>query len=698
MWVSGGFFDTFGIQPLAGRLITDADDRRNGGADGPVAVISDSFWQRHFGQAASPIGQRISLDRVSFTIVGMTAFHGAEVGRAFDVAVPIGCEPLLRGKETNLDRRTSQWLSVMIRRQPDQSFAALEQTLRGIQPQMRTATLPAGLPERDLALYLRAPLSLTPAATGASFLRLRYARPLWALLAIVLLVLVVACANVANLLLARTAARRHELSVRLALGASRARLARQLFVESLLLSGVGAGLGLLAARWAAQFLVQRLSTATNTLSLDLSLDWRVLGFTMLVAAATALLFGTAPAMHVTAADPIDALREQGRSAVGNARTGTVNALVVVQVALSVVLLVVAGLFVRTFTSLAAVNLGFDRDRILLASLDIRRTPPSERAARLEQIVTAVRALTGVANAALSSVTPVSGTTARNRIEVAGVTSLTDRQKQVNLNYVTSDWLATYGTPLLVGRQLEPRDAAGAPNVVIVNRAFERTLLNGASAIGRTITFNPRNRPGGARTLEVIGVAADAVYRSVREPMSPTMYLPMAQYDDSAVPLPTVHLSIRASAGAPAQLAHGVAAAVSRVDPDAALTFRSLGDQVDASLTQERVIATLVAFFGALAMLLAGLGLYGVTAYAVTRRRTEIGVRMALLVACGTAIGTGVSLWAAQLLTALLYGLQPRDPATLAGAAAILAVVGAVAGTVPAWRASRVDPGSVLREG
>jgi len=299
------------------------------------------------------------------------------------------------------------------------------------------------------------------------------------------------------------------------------------------------------------------------------------------------------------------------------------------------------------------------------------------------------------------------------MKVSGSVELPERQRQSNVNYVTPGWLSTYGTAILAGRDIRPQDRKGAPPIVLVNQAFARRFFNGASPMGHTVQID--GVLGRGHEMEIVGLVADAVYRSLREPVPPTMYVPLAQYNDSlSPPLPAVSLSVRASSGSPMLLTKSVTAAIATVDPNLALTFRPLSDQVNASLAQERIVAMLSGFFGALALLLAGLGLYGVTSYAVTRRRAEIGIRMALgaapagvvrlvlsrvalLVGLGILVGAGASVWLSTFVSTLLYGLQPRDPATLAGAAITLAAVGALAGWLPAYRASRIDPATVLRD-
>jgi putative ABC transport system permease protein len=531
------------------------------------------------------------------------------------------------------------------------------------------------------------------------------------------LVLLIACANIANLLLARTTARRHELSVRLALGASRWHIARQLFAESLVLALMGAALGLVFARWGSALLVKQLSTATSTVFPDLSMDWRMVGFTTAVAVATALLFGTVPALRAARVEPNDALKDQGRSVAAGRHAGLGQSLVVAQVALSVVLVVGAGLFMRTFSALANLDLGFDRDPVLIVGVNAQRSgsPMDQRLDLFARVREAAARLPGVSHASISVVTPVSGSTWNDLIQVVGGAPLPERDRITNINYVTPDWFATYGTKLLAGRDIAAGDRQGAPAVALVNETFARKFLGTESPVGRIV--RQEGRPGKVPPpIEIVGLVRDAVYRSLRDAVPPTMYLPVAQIDTSegGGAASSVSLSVRSSGGGPpALLARPVLAAVLRVDPNLSLTARTLSDQVNASLTQERLLAMLSGFFGALALLLAGMGLYGVTSYGVSRRRTEIGIRMALgaepggvvrmvlrqaamLVGGGVVLGGLASFWTAHFAGSLLYGLEPRDPYTLATAAVVLMTVGALAGWLPARRASRIDPARVLR--
>jgi len=713
LWSSGSLFETLGVRAILGRTFTAGDDRRGGGPDGAVAVISYDFWQRRFGGASDVVGRRLNIERAPFTVVGVTPpdFFGPEVGRKFDVAIPIGTEPIIKGAGTWLDERSTWWLAIMVRLRPDQSIDAANAALRAAQPAIRDATAPGWNG------YISEPFTLAPAITSKSALRRHYERPLIVVLTIAALVLLIACANIANLLLARATARHHEFSVRRALGASRWRLARQLVAESAVLSTAGAAAGVVVARWGSQFLVQQISTRTNRVFLDLSLDVRVLAFTIAVTIATTLLFGVVPALRVAASEPMDAIKEYGRSLAGR-RGGLSGSLVVAQVALSLVLVVAAMLFTRTFTSLTNLDLGFDRDRVLVVSVNAERAQ-IDRSARLpvfERVLERVQGLPGVVQAGLSMITPTSGQGWNGDVDVSNTPRLGGRQAHTFRNAITPRWFAALGMRLVAGRAFTDADGKGAPAVVIVNEAFVRRFLNGQNPIGHTVQrrviFN-RNRPDAVPppAQEIVGVVADAIYDNLREQVPPTMFEPLEQSEMSIVP--QLALTIR-TAGSPMADARSIAAAIRDVNADLAITFRPLADYVNASVVRERIVAMLAGFFGGLALLLASLGLFGLTSYTVERRRAEIGIRMALgaapsgviglvlsgtigLVAIGIIAGGTLSLWAARFVGALLYQVEARDPVTLVTAAATLAVIAAIAAALPAYRASRIDPATVLRE-
>ena len=717
VYASGRYFEALRVPPMLGRSFTAEDDRRGGGPNGPVAVISYSLWEQRFGGSPGVIGKTQTIDRVAFTIIGVMPpdFFGTDVGTRPDVILPIGTEPLMRGRDSLLDR--ASWLLVMARLKDDQAVESAEQALRGIQPQIREATMPANASAETRARYFATAFGVQSAAGGTSAIRARYRQPIFAIMTVVVLVLLIACANVANLFLARASARRHEFSVRLALGASRWRLARQQLVEALLLAACGSAVGLVIAQWASNLLVRQLSTHATTVVLDTSLDWRVLAFTTSITLASALLFGVVPALRASRTEPTDAMREHGRSTADQQRIGFGSALVAGQVALCLVLVVAAGLFIRTFAALATLNVGFDRDRVLLVRLDVPQASaePSQRATLYERIAATVRGTAGVAHAAMSEVTPVSGTITDVYVEAENGPGLAPPQNISYRNVITPDWFATYGTRLVAGRDFDDRDRLPSPPVAIVNETFARRFLPGVNPLGRRVR-NPSSAPGVTRPwMEVVGVVADATYLSLRAAVPPTMYVPLAQLPAGSGFFPFATLSVRAASGSPLSLARGITDAIARVYSGIALTFTPLKQQVDAALVQERIMAMLSGWFSVLALLLSALGLYGVTTYSVNCRRMEIGIRMAIgaapgrvvrlvlarvvgLLGLGVLIGTAASVWASKFIATLLYGLEPRDPATLVASAAVLVAVGAVAAAAPAYRASRVDPAEVLREG
>ena len=712
LFASGGYFATLGVPAILGRTFTPGDDRAGGGAEGPVAVISYAFWQRRFGGAAGVIGRTLAVDGVTVTIAGVTppGFRGVDVGRAFDVALPLEAEPLIRGNRSRL--RVAPLL-VMLRLKPGQSIEAGTAALRSVQPAILGVTREQMRGVRPT--HYREPFTLVPAAAGTSLpvrgpsgLRQSYGRPLMTILVVVALVLVIACVNIANLLLARGTARRHELSVRLALGASRARLVRQLLIESLVFAALGAIGGCIIAGWGSQALVAQLSTPADRIALDLSPDWRTLAFIAGIAITTAGIFGTVPAMRATRGASMDVLRMQGRAASrhtpGASGFATLSSgLVIVQVALSLALVVAAALFVRSFERLSHVPLGFDPDRVLVVNVETHRarTDPADRARLYHQIVDAARRVPGVAHAGASAWTPVDG----------GM-RMGDSQSRVTFNFVTPGWFAAYGTAVRLGRDFTARDTAESPPVVVVNEAFVRGLMPGRFPLGETIPY-PRSQRGDVQRT-IVGVVDDAVFDSQREGIQPIVYLPLAQAIRSGPNGPTeISLGVRPVAGPPMQLARSVGAAVTAVDPGLAFTFHLLTDHVAASVRQERIVAMLSGLFGGLALLIAALGLYGVTSYTVNRRFTEIGIRMALgaqrvhvlRLILGqslalTAIGIGLGLAGASAVTrylrAMLFGLTPLDPGTFIGVAVLFAAVAAVATWIPARRATRVDPLVALR--
>jgi len=718
IFASGSFFETFGVPPLIGRTFSNSDDVRNGG---PIAVVSYGLWQTRFGGAPDVVGRSLTIDGVPFTIVGVTpaSFSGPEIGRTFDVIVPLEVEPRVRGADSFLDSSGVTFLTIVARLRTGQSIESATAAARAVQPQIREATLGdiGQFGSRDaIDRYLKAPFVLSPGATGysgARDLRVLYRRPLLALMGVVVLLLLIACVNVANFLIARAIARRHELSVRLAIGATRPRLVRQLLSEVFVLYGLGAAGGLVIALWSSRILVQQLSTPGNPIFLDLSLDGRVLAFTIAVTVLTTLLFGSAPAFRAARVAPIEALKRRGRTVQGQVPAALSGSLIVVQVALSLILLFAAGLFVRSFVSLTARSLGFEPAKVAIVTINSHRStsPPAGRLALYQRVREAVRALPDVDGAALSLTVPVGGRQFTPLVEISGVS---DTRGPVWANLVSPGWVDTLGITKIAGRDLTDADHAGTTRVALVNESFVRKFCSERNPIGVTLTLYPRTvRALGP--IEIVGVVGDAVYSSLRDPVPPTFYMPLAQFDHLAeLGIREINLSFRSRTNTPMQLSKSVMTAITSVDPNLSLTFSPLLGRVSAALTQERVVAQLSACVSILALLLAGLGLYGVAVEAATSRRTEIGIRMALgatrarimslmfqralwPVAAGIVLGIVTSLWAAKLAGSLLYGVESRDVRTLGVAVAVLLTVAGLATWFPARRAVRAEPGVVLHE-
>ena len=716
LYVTGKFFETFGIGTMLGRSLTDDDDQRGGGRGGPVAVISYQLWQHRFGGASDVLTQTVDVERVPFRIVGVlpAGFAGPVTGRAADIIIPVGTISLDRGSQF-LDHPGAQWLTILARLKPDQTWEAATTTLRAVQPQIRRASLPPQSQHPDA--YLKTPLMLLPAAEGNPLapLRVRATGPILALQTAVLCVLVIACANIANLMLARGTARRTEISVRLALGASRWRLVRQLSAESLVLAAIGAVCGLFVAQWATRVLMQLFSTGSSPLPVDVTPDARVLAFTGVITAVATVLFGMMPAHRATRVDPIESLKEHRLDGATHLRL--TNGLVILQVALSLVVVVGGGLLVRSYARLSSKELGFNPDGVLIVDVDAHKAgiPPVNRLVVYGEVRQAVAAIPGVVNAALADLTPVSGAAMAGDVVVSGVPAPAGRGETF-ANRISPGWLALYGTPVVHGRDFTAADRGGTEKVAIVNQAFVRKFLGDADPIGRVVrqVYGPSAPPStGSR---IVGVASDAVYKSARAGVPPTMYIPFDQIDPAllAVAAPdSTSLSVRAGSWSAMTLTHSVAAAIAGVNRGLDVTFRYLPDVVRGSIALERALAVLSAFFGLLSLLLTVVGIYGVTSYSVNRRRGEIGIRIALgatpgtvvrqmlarvgmLVGIGLVIGAGISLWVTRFAGALLYELKPDDPVTLLGATIVLAAVAALAGWLPASRASRTSPAEVLR--
>jgi predicted permease len=539
--------------------------------------------------------------------------------------------------------------------------------------------------------------------------RRNYERPLNLLMGLVGLVLVVACANVANLLLARGSVRRREIAVRLALGASRGRIVRQLLAESLLLAAFGALAGIVFALWGSRALLALQPFGPTPLDLDLSIDWRVLGFTTLLAAATSVLFGLAPALRATRID-LNAEFQGGIRTLGaGSRSALAKSLMIVQVALSVVLLVGAALFVRTLRNLQSVDVGFNRERLLMFGVDARATGVTET--QISSLYARVRdriaQVPGVKLAAFARIAPLSQSDWTSGVTVPGYTPT--RNEAVNVNGIDPGYFATLGAPLLRGRNLTLRDDAKAPKVAVVNQTFARKYFSTEDVVGRRFSTGGRSNP--EPDTEIVGVVRDFAYSTVKNTPPATVFLPYAQLQGVTVGSTTFLLRIAAEPGA---VTPSIRAAVREVDANLPLeNLRTVEDQVGRLLTQERLFARLCSFFGVLALLLAAVGLYGLMSYSVVRRTGEIGLRMALgavpnrvllmivreslaLVTLGVLVGVAGAFGATKWISSMLFGLPPNDPPTYALVVALMLIVATVACLLPARRAAKVDPMTALR--
>jgi putative ABC transport system permease protein len=709
MWVSGSFFQVLQVQPMLGRLIVQSDDYRGCGIRG--AVISNAFWQREFGGRGNVIGSKLSLDGHPFEIVGVTppSFFGLEVGRNFDVALPLCTEPAIHREGAWTADSTTWWLAAIGRLNQGWTFKRASAQLASIAPGIYSATLPAEYDAAARQDYLRFSLKAEPAATGASPLRKQYADPLWMLLSISGLVLLIACANLANLMLARAGARQREMALRLTLGASRLRLIRQLLAESLLLALSGATIGIALAQVLGRLLTAYIGSVTDPLFLPLYPDLRVLSFTFGVALLTCVLFGVAPAVQAAGADPVTVMKAGGRGLTpGRQRFLLRRGLIVSQVALSLVLLVAALLFVQTFRNLLALDAGFRQENVLVADFDFSplNVPAANRLEYKRELLEKVKNMPGVISASETSIVPLSGDGWNEYIDIP---SASISRKLVYFDAASAGYFQTLQTPMLAGRDFTENDAPASPPVAIVNQQFARSFLGQANPLG--MTFGVK-QPGGKpdKLYRIVGLVGNTKYRDLREDLIPIIFVAEYQIAD---PGTDSTFLIRSNEAASALIA-SLKDATARSSPAIVLNFSVLRTSILERLTRERLMATLSGFYGILATVLAIVGIYGIISYMVVRRRNEIGVRIALgadkvnilgmilgealvLLVIGLVAGTGLAAAAGNAARAMLFGLEPFDPLTLALAAGSLTIIAVAASTIPAVRAVAVDPMQVLRE-
>jgi predicted permease len=702
--VTGGYYQTLGLQPFAGRLLTPADDQP--GAP-PAAVLSYDYWANRLGRDFNTIGRSLQIEGKPVAIVGVSApgFIGANVGDAANLTLALAALPQLKPERAAQLESNSQWIRVLARPQPGISIAQAKARLAVIWPRMASIATTARMNPKRREALLASSIDLVPGGTGSSYLRGQFRRPLLVLMGITGLVLLIACANFANLLLARGTARAKEIALRFAIGAGRGRIVRQLLTESLMLSLLGATLGLALAGIGSRLLVALLSTGRSVVLLDLRPDASVLLFTSAVAIATGILFGLMPALRATASGPGPALKADA-GITPRTRSRLLPALVTSQVALSLMLLVGAGLFVRTLRNLQQIDPGFRREGVLLVNLDASRAGyrDTRLTATYQALLDRFAGHPGVVSASLSNNTPLSGGIHTDWVSINGQPP---DGSTAHFNSVSPRFFDTLGTPRVLGRDFAEHDEPGAASVAIVNEAFVRRYLPDRRPLGQQVS---QERPS-AKPMEIVGVVKDAISFSLREPPPPTVYVPYLQNPES-VGFITFEIRVGGSLSQTAALVRDDLRTRFPHTPVQAQVL-PLTEQVDRALIQERLLAALGTCFGALALMLAGVGLYGLLAYTVTRSTNEIGIRMALgamrgevlwlvlksalwLVSLGIAVGIPAAWAASRLINSMLFGLTATDPLTIFGATLMLILAALLAAFLPARRATHVDPMVALR--
>jgi predicted permease len=705
---SGRYYSVLGIQARLGRPIVPDDDRPTAP---PVAVISSKYWHARFGTDPAVVGKTIKANNVLVTVVGVLPadFTGVQtpIAEAPDISFPLTLQPQLdpyATKQDTLMQPTYWWLQIMGRLKPGQTAAQVEGNLGGIFQQTARSGFAAYMKSlsddernnsrfRDRSEVAR--LAVEPGAHGIYDANTNDLYSLEILGGVVALLLLIVCANVANLLLSRATSRQKEISVRLSLGATRSRLIRQLLTESLLLAAMGGALGILVGYWGHQLLPGTPGQATP-------LDWRLLVFVLAISTATGIVFGIAPAFRGTGMNVNSALKETGRSVTGS-RSLLGKGLLVVQVAISLVLLVGAGLFLQTLRNLRHVDVGFNPQNLLLFRVNptLNRYDETRMKLLYRDMLDRIAAVPGVRGVAMSQPALLSGSTSTTGMYIQGRTygSIRNDGNDIHRVVVSPSFFDVMGIPLVLGRGITDRDTADAPKVVVINEAAVRKYFPGENPIGRHIGYSPET----SGELEIVGVLHDAKYNSVRDAVPPTEYLPYPQAH-----LTNSVFEVRTN-GAPAAAMGSIRDVARNIDPNLPLTDVSTQiEQVEKRFQQERVFAQAYTLFGGLALLLAAVGLFGLMSYNVSRRTNEIGVRMALgaqprdvlglvmresmlLVVLGAAVGIAVALASSRLVAARLFGVPPTDLVALTAAVAIMGLVSALAGYLPARRAARVDP-------
>lgn len=710
--VSHDFLNVLGIVPIAGRGLSAEDDKAV--CSSGSAVLSYGFWQREFGGDLNAIGKSISLDGHRFPIAGITpsSFFGVEPGQRFDVALPLCADNVFAktGKGRAFDRM-AWWLTPIARLKPGWSVERASMHVSNLSAIIFRETVPAEYRPDFIKRYLKNKFKVISASAGVSALRRQFANPLWILMAITGLVLLIACANLANLLLARSSAREREIAVRQAVGASRPRLMMQLLTESLLLAAAGAVLGMCLAQVLSRTLVAFLNTTRNPIAVPLALNWHVFAFLAGLAIITCILFGMAPAIRVSDGAPAAAMHGARTSTATRERNALRRTLVVTQVALSLVLLTAALLFSRSLQNLLAMNLGFDSRNVLVASVTAKGPGlenPEKRGALFRELEERIDSLGDVTSAAAVVFTPFSGNGWNGNVHADNDPARTGG-KLSWFNRAGPHYFATMGTPLLAGRDFTTRDDLVAPKVALVNQSFAKRFFAGKNPVGRS--FRVEGLAGETdKVYEIVGLVGDTRYNELREQEPSIAFLPADQDEH----LGNDRSFVIRGRGSLDSLQSAIQHQVSMLNSNLLVDFHVLDTQIQQSVLRERLMANLSVAFGVLAGCLSTLGLYGVMSYIVVRRRNEIGVRFALgatrsnvyrliakdatiMVAIGLSLGIIASLFLSRYAESLLFELKARDPLTLILAGVLMAITAAIATLLPARRAAHLEPITALRE-